>query len=326
VQAAVEVANTQGISIDIVASRRQVDKYGGYVYPNQQALVDHVQEHDVHKLVRVCRDHGGPRQGSGTGDWDLEENEAIESFEADIAAGFDTLHIDLCELRLDDTGAAITMIDYMRELLYDDERFELGSEEQDGNIVRSVRRTQVMLDAVLGAGLLPFVDYVVVQTGTRVVEMRNVQTYTSSEEVSALTLILDALKPYGVGLKEHNGDYLHPVALKLRRKLGVHGVNIAPEYGVIETHALLFEAAHRSMPNAAGEFLRISYDYGGWKKWMVPGSTASSTDRAIIGGHYVFEQPNVIELKELLGDDIDEVLRGWIRRRIRRHALELSDG
>jgi hypothetical protein len=179
-----------------------------------------------------------------------------------------------------------------------------------------------MLDTVRDAGLLDRVDYAVVQTGTQVVEMHNVIAYDST----AIKMILEALAPYGVGLKEHNGDYLHPVSLKQRRKLGVHGVNIAPEYGVIESIALLHEAQHRVMPNVGREFLRIAYDAGKWKKWMAPASTASIRDRAIIGGHYVFAQPNVIELKELLGDDIDELLREAVRRRITRHVLELSDG
>ena len=39
-------------------------------------------------------------------------------------------------------------------------------------------------------------------------------------------------------LKEHNADYLSDNALKWHKKFGIHGANVAPEFGVCETKAI----------------------------------------------------------------------------------------
>ena len=44
---------------------------------------------------------------------------------------------------------------------------------------------------------------------------------------------------YGVGLKEHNGDYLPDDILLKHPGLGITAMNVAPAYGTIETRAYL---------------------------------------------------------------------------------------
>ena len=98
--AAVELAQSEDVSLMLVASRRQVDAQqfgGGYVDGlTPEALVGRVRDKDRRQRVLVCRDHGGPWQG--TGGLEASANQAMadarDSFGADIDAGFDILHID----------------------------------------------------------------------------------------------------------------------------------------------------------------------------------------------------------------------------------------
>ena len=42
----------------------------------------------------------------------------------------------------------------------------------------------------------------------------------------------------------------------------------------------------------------MCYDSKKWDKWMLHNSKASDFDRSIIAGHYVFSNPEVLELKK----------------------------
>jgi hypothetical protein len=46
-------------------------------------------------------------------------------------------------------------------------------------------------------------------------------------------------KKYGVGLKEHNGDYLDDVTLLEHIPSAITATNVAPQYGTEETRAYL---------------------------------------------------------------------------------------
>ena len=101
-----------------------------------------------------------------------------------------------------------------------------------------------------------------------------------------------------VFLKEHNADYLSNEALSWHPRLGIHAANIAPEFGVTETRALLNILETNNLKDLAEEFLSISYESMKWKKWILPNSKISKREKSIISGHYVFSNPKVLEIKE----------------------------
>ena len=51
--------------------------------------------------------------------------------------------------------------------------------------------------------------------------------------------IIDYLNTKDIMLKEHNADYISNDMLKIHPKIGIHAMNVAPEFGVVETRAML---------------------------------------------------------------------------------------
>lgn len=74
-------------------------------------------------------------------------------------------------------------------------------------------------------------EFVVGQTGTLTRLTENVGHFNRE---NARKLSENAEK-HGVGIKEHNGDYLSDAVLLEHLPLGVTAMNVAPEFGVVET-------------------------------------------------------------------------------------------
>jgi hypothetical protein len=99
-------------------------------------------------------------------------------------------------------------------------------------------------------------------------------------------------------MKEHNTDYLSDDALQWHPRLGIHAANVAPEFGVAETRALLDVLEGNGQQALAEQFLQAAYASKKWDKWMLRDTRASDRDRAVIAGHYVFATPECAELKQ----------------------------
>ena len=146
--------------------------------------------------------------------------------------------------------------------------------------------------------------FVVIQCGTRVMEMRNVGSFDSpirvANEIPAeiqLPKMIEICNQHGIFMKEHNTDYLSDEALQWHPRLGIHAANVAPEFGVAETKALVGVLESNGLTGLAERFMKLSYDSRKWEKWMVEGTEASDRDRSMIAGHYVFAKPECVELK-----------------------------
>jgi hypothetical protein len=86
--------------------------------------------------------------------------------------------------------------------------------------------------------------------------------------------------------------------------LGIHAANVAPEFGVAETLALLDVLEKNKLQILADDFLKLSYDSKKWEKWMLDKTIASDRERSIISGHYVFSKPACDELKAKARKDL----------------------
>ena len=131
---------------------------------------------------------------------------------------------------------------------------------------------------------------------------------------------------FGIYMKAHNTDYLSDESLKWYPRLGIHSANIAPEYGVAETKAFLSILEENRYDELANRFLKVAYDSGKWKKWMISNTKATDRDRSIIAGHYIFATKEFNEIKEeakkrLLGKkiDLDESLKNQVKASIFRY-------
>ena len=105
--------------------------------------------------------------------------------------------------------------------------------------------------------------------------------------------IIDYLNTKDIMLKEHNADYISNDMLKIHPKIGIHAMNVAPEFGVVETRAMLKWFTKNNLNLEKEKFLDLSLKSNKWKKWMVEQSSATDNDKAVIAGHYVLSNMDV---------------------------------
>jgi hypothetical protein len=352
VDATIELANTYKVPLMLIASRRQVDSDefgGGYVNNWTTAeFAKYVTDTDKQGRVLLARDHGGPWQNNKEQDAKLSLRRAIESakssFKSDIDAGFLILHIDP-SIDIHGTSSQSDVLDRVFELLeycwiYAQSQgkeivFEIGTEEQSGST-----NTQDELDFTLSAverfcdlNKLPRPVFVVIQTGTRVMETRNIGSFDSplrvAEEVPSeiqVPKMVEICFRHGIFMKQHNTDYLSNESLQWHPRLGIHAANVAPEFGVTETKALIHVLETNNLDSLAEEFLGLAFKSRKWEKWMLPNSSASDRDKSIIAGHYIFATPEcqefklkaAVELKKL-GVKLDDHLKAEVKESICRY-------
>jgi tagatose-1,6-bisphosphate aldolase non-catalytic subunit AgaZ/GatZ len=311
VDAALVVAQRRNTPLMLIPSRRQVDVEefgGGYLGWTTRQFADYVTERDPDGLMLLCRDHGGPWMHTAEADI-TEPAEALDScmrsFTADLDAGFGLLHIDTSEGR-PGTGevsahtAAARLVElYARCHAEVTARglqvaYEIGFEPQDvstNDPDEFKAALRLVLEGIEAAGA-PRPRYVVAQTGTKVAELRNVGRFheprARDETLRQVSTLAATCHQEGVLLKAHNCDYLTTEETALLLRAGVDAFNVAPEYGVAETRALLRVLEEMELDRAKEDFLRAAHDSGKWRKWMLADTTATDVERAVIAGHYVF--------------------------------------
>ncbi len=352
VDAAIELANEHEVPILLIASRRQIDSEefgGGYVNNWTTAeFAGYVIDRDKKGKILLARDHGGPWQSSKEKDAKLSLRRAMESakssYRADLEAGFQVLHIDpsVDVHGQPDVDEVLDRIFDLYEFCWSQAQqlrqeviFEIGTEEQSGST-----NTQEELDYTLSAvqqfckkNHLPQPSFVVIQSGTRVMETRNRGSLDSPVRVAdelppeiQLPKMIETCNRYGILMKEHNTDYLSDEALQWHPRLGIHSANVAPEFGVSETRALVSVLEDNGLSKLADRFLQLAYDSSKWDKWMLSNTHATDRDRSIIAGHYVFSKPECAELKaeatrELAhkGIELEQHLKQQIKQSILRY-------
>jgi catechol 2,3-dioxygenase-like lactoylglutathione lyase family enzyme len=351
VDAAIEIAQEHDVSLMLIASRRQIDAAefgGGYVHGlTPRGLTERVRARDRRDRMVVCRDHGGPWQGNGgyaaTPEQAMED--ARTSFAADLDAGFDLLHIDTSPSPPGDPGGPDAPKTRLLEL-YDDcwaqaragghhIAFEVGDEEQT-SVTEGLEQPRQLLEALAerrnGNGTPPPL-FVVIQTGTKVMERRNVGSLSAPYRIDGqmpsqihLPQLMALVNRFGTHLRQHNTDYLPDEILQWHPLLGIHAANIAPEYGVEETLGLLAVMEGRGATDLSDRFLTLAYETRKWEKWELEGSDATDRDRAIWAGHYVFSTPEfgairaqLLERVHLTSEQLDEALRTRIKACLLRH-------
>jgi tagatose-1,6-bisphosphate aldolase non-catalytic subunit AgaZ/GatZ len=350
VDAAIELANEHEVPIFLIASRRQIDSEefsGGYVNNWTTAeFARYVIDRDKKGKVLLARDHGGPWQNNKEVSSNLSLRRAMESakssYRADIEAGFQVLHIDpSVDIHgQPDVDEVLDRVFDLYEYCWDQAQqlrqeviFEIGTEEQSGST-----NSQEELDYTLNAvqkfckkNKLPQPTFVVIQCGTRVMEARNVGSFDSpirvADELPAeiqLPKMIEICNRYGIFMKEHNTDYLSDAALQWHPRLGIHAANVAPEFGVTETRALISILENSGLEKTAERFIQIAFESKKWDKWMIENSRATNRDCAIIAGHYVFSNPECIELKAEAGQQLKQKgidLNGYLKQEVKQSIL-----
>jgi len=348
IDATIELANEYCTPLMLIASRRQIDSEqfgGGYVENwTTEQYADYVIYKDTQKNIILARDHGGPWQNELEISNKLNLNDAMqsakESYRADIDAGFQILHIDpSVDIH------ANPNIDQVLERVYElyefcwtysqqknqDVIFEIGTEEQNGsnNTQEELEYTLECMRKFCKSNKLPYPSFIVIQAGTRVMEMRNIGSFDSPIRVAnelppeiQIPKMISICNHYRIFMKEHNADYLSTDSLKWQPRLGIHAANIAPEFGVAESKAFIDLMENSNQNILLEEFLRISYESKKWEKWMINATSASDKDKAIISGHYIFSTAECLELKSQARfhiKDLDTQLKNKVKESIFRY-------
>lgn len=364
-QGTLELAKEQNFPIMFIASRNQIDKRefgGGYVSNwDQQQFCDAIkamaEKVGFDGLYYVCRDHGGPWQRDEERKAELPEDEAmalgLESYLADVDAGFDLLHIDPTkdphtvgavvdmDIVLRRTVELIEKIEaYRAEKGLDPLGYEVGTEETNGGLT-STDAFETFIDKLmkqLDEKGLPHPQFIVGQTGTLTRLTENVGKYSfeNAQKLGKVTA------ENAMELKEHNGDYLADDILLMHPALGVGSSNVAPEFGVEETRAYLELAklekklfdlgVCKKVGDVATILPKAAVKTGRWRKWMVGDVGTYSVEKVLedaeltaliadISGHYTFEDPEVAPaLKDML-DNLEAAnvpARRYVLDRIKR--------
>lgn len=350
VDAAIELANDHEVPLLLIASRRQIDSEefgGGYVNNwTTQEFAQYVIDRDKKGKILLARDHGGPWQSPKEKEAGLGLRRAMDSakssYRADIEAGFQVIHIDpSVDIHgKPDVDEVLDRVFDLYEYCWTQAQqnrqeiiFEIGTEEQSGS-TNSQEELDYTLNAVkqfCAKNRLPQPTFVVIQCGTRVMEARNVGSFDSpirvADEIPAeiqLPKMVEICNRHGIFMKEHNTDYLSDEALQWHPRLGIHAANVAPEFGVAETRALLNVLESNGLTGFAERFLEIAYDSKKWDKWMLPDTKATDRDRSIIAGHYVFAKDACQELKKEAANELSKkgiVLESYLKERVKQSIL-----
>jgi D-tagatose-1,6-bisphosphate aldolase subunit GatZ/KbaZ len=348
VRATIEASARSGSPVIFIASRNQVDKNefgGGYLMGgmDQASFVRLIRgqcsELSYSGPLYIARDHGGPwqRDRELTEKYPVERAMAIakESFDADLEAGFNDLHIDPTKCpfpySMDD------LVCWTLELLEHCEKkrkslglaavdYEVGAEDIQGGVT-SVAFFKAFIEsfvAEVGKKGLPLPTFIVGQTGTLTKLDTNIGRYDRemARELSAMAAA------HGVGFKEHNGDYLSSAICRMHPELGITGMNVAPEFGFVETSAL-FELAEselklfkegwigaKSLSGMAELLVDRTFESAPWRKWIDPVAKAMSVEAlagdrhmrttiAKVCGHYVYDEPAISAARATLFRNID---------------------
>ena len=336
-QASFELARDYDFPLMFIASRNQVDADelgGGYVNGwDQKRFHDDIRkianQVSFDGLYYLCRDHGGPWQRDNERNAHLCEEEAMklarQSYLADIENGFDLLMIDptkdpfeigkviALDVVLKRTVDLIAYCEKERTRLGLPEiGYEVGTEETNGGLTSTEKYHEFIekLEKELQAKGLPMPTFIVGQTGTLTRKTEQVGTYHFQNAYNLAAMA----KKYGVGLKEHNADYLDDVTLLEHIPANVTASNVAPQYGTEETRAYLKlcdvedilkkEGLIENASDVRNTLLVKAIKTERWRKWMIGEQRNLQVDEILkdkelsldildIAGHYAFNDADV---------------------------------
>lgn len=274
----------------IIASRNQVDHDSGYVM-NTSALSQQVSSCSP-DLLWLCRDHCGPYFLDA--EKQLSERDAIDATKKtiamDIEQGFNLIHIDTSRVS-DGYKTAEELIKFCLDL-NPNINFEFGTEENVG-VAAGIEKYK---NDVAFAKQFPNMQFVVAQTGSLVRE-----DYQAGElNFDAVKTLVGYANEAGVKLKEHNADYLTKPEIQLRKALGVHALNIAPQLGVIQTRGVRRAAQRLFVEDEWNNFANAVYKSKKWEKWLVDGDEDTAVD---IAGHYLYQSDEYKRLTDALTEE-----------------------
>jgi len=294
--------------IGLIPSRRQIEFFGGYVNKwKTKQFVSYVREKN--KNIVLQRDHGGPDQG-------LFMDDGLDSLLVDCESNFDLIHIDPwkrypdLQKGIDET---IRLIRYCHNINKNC-KYEIGTEQAIRSFTsKELKKIFFEIKKDLG-NIFHNVVYGVVQGGTSIVGNINTGVFNRNRFLE----MIDICKEFNLLSKEHNGDYLTNEQIKIRFDLGLDAINVAPEFGYIESKIILEEIYKKQDEALFESYYNICYKSKKWKKWLKKDFDLTGFTKHIIprvSGHYVFAEEEFDNIKKNL-PNIDAKIKCEIKRKV----------
>ena len=335
VDAIIELSNFYDLPIAMIPSRRQIECKelgGGYVENwSTEEFAKYVRLNDKGGNVLLSRDHCGPWQleqlnKDGSHKTLKDEMDLVKiSIEADVRSGFDLIHLDPSlgfkhGLNKDEVREIVyELISFCESIKTSEILYEIGTEEQVYSSAEDVESELNTILRDLEIKKLPAPIFYVQQTGTKVIERRNVGNFDNPLDSKGylpasfnLPRVTRLCELNGVWLKEHNADYMSNEALQWHPRFGIHAANVAPEFGYIETQTIIDLANLTSSEDLVKVMVEKVNSFGKWKKWMLEDSDSSQFEKMLIAGHYHFSENWHIEW------------RSELRRRLKKIDIDLD--
>jgi len=288
VDAIVDYVKINNKNITLIPSRRQIDYDSGYVNNwTTETFSKYIRSKTL--SIRIERDHGGPGQGQ-------DMDDGIESFTSD-AKNFDIIHIDpwkSFQTYKDGLQKTIDLINYCYSI-NNNLFFEVGTEEAIRPFeVSEIESLILDLKKNLNADVYSRIKYVVIQCGTRLQNSENIGDFSCDK----LRDMISIVKNYGLIPKEHNGDWVSQATLLSKKECGLECINIAPEFGEIETKVIYKYCSENE--EWSEKLFNICLNSGKWKKWVDGNFDPFANKKKLIYicGHYVLSYPEFLELKD----------------------------
>jgi hypothetical protein len=301
VDAIVEFCANTGNTIAFIPSRRQVEWDGGYV--------NNWTTEEFSKYVTTLplqRDHSGPGQGNN-------DDDGLESLAHD-AKYFQLIHIDPWKKYpgyVDGLEQTIKMIKFALEI-NPQLIFEVGTEEAIRPF-EADELNQLVIDlwAALPKETYKQIKYLVIQSGTSL----KGTDQTGNYDAERLKEMVKVAQRHDLISKEHNGDYIPVETIKEKFDLGLDCINIAPEFGLIETQTYLDEIKDSKIFD---RFWQICYDSKKWVKWVSPSFDPYYNKEQLIKicGHYVLSYPEFTSEIKSQFPGIDEKIKLNVTRKL----------
>jgi hypothetical protein len=301
VDAIVEFCNKTGNKIAFIPSRRQIEWDGGYV--------NNWTTEEFSKYITTLplqRDHGGPGQGNN-------DDDGFESLSYD-AKYFQLIHIDPWKKYPDFVEGFKKTVEMIKFAYNINPKlvFEVGTEQTIRKFEAS-DLDQLMHDlgVILPLEVYNQIKYLVIQSGTSLKGNDQTGNYDSNR----LKEMVAVAKKYNLLSKEHNGDYIPVSVIKEKFDLGLDAINIAPEFGLIETQTYLDEIGNSELFD---EYWQICYDSKKWIKWVNPGFDPYVNKKELIKicGHYVLSDNKFLSRIKSNFPTINEKIKNNITKKL----------
>jgi len=295
--------------IGLIPSRRQVDYSSGYVNNwNTANFADYVRSRSLN--VSLCRDHGGPLQGS-------TEDDGLVSILHD-AESLDLIHIDPFKQEKDMQKAALVTVELIQQAYKRNPNvfYEVGTEEAIRKYEpEDLQRFLSIVRSNLKDHEYQQIKYAVVQSGTGLdlAARRNTGEFNQKR----LEAFVMTCKPFGLLSKEHNGDYLiEHRQLAPRFDVGLDAINIAPEFGQIETEWYINTC--KKDEQTYETLFGICYHSGKWKKWVNQHNEKQLTKDSYVWMtvHYLLSDPKFTQHIKRLFPNADSEIKQMVNHRL----------